>query len=119
MTTRSSIIGLCLCLLALICLAPRLAEAAEGYDNCVGCITSIPAVWGKGQPGTAVTIKEGGATLGTSMTDINGDWSFLARVNAGAHNVVASQTDLAGNTGSASLTFPLDTQYYWGALSSA
>jgi hypothetical protein len=82
-------------------------------------ITSIPAVWGKnGQPGTAVTIKESGATLGTTMTDSNGHWSFLAHVNAGPHTLVASQTDLAGNTGSASLTFTLDTQYVWGALSS-
>ena len=39
-------------------------------------ITSNPAVKGVGQANTLVTIKEGGATLGTAMADGTGAWSF-------------------------------------------
>ena len=39
-------------------------------------ITSNPAVKGVGQANTLVTIKEGGATLGTTMADATGAWSF-------------------------------------------
>ncbi len=73
-------------------------------------ITSNPAVKGIGQANTLVTIKEGGATLGTTMADGTGAWSFTpAGLADGAHTLTASQTDLAGNTGTATLSFTLDT----------
>ena len=39
-------------------------------------VTSNPAITGVGQANTLVTIKEGGATLGTTMADGTGAWSF-------------------------------------------
>ena len=73
-------------------------------------ITSNPAVKGVGQANTLVTIKEGGATLGTAMADGAGAWSFTPTGLAdGAHTLTASQTDLAGNTGTATLSFTLDS----------
>jgi hypothetical protein len=42
--TRTGIHAACLVLLALLCLAPRAARAAEDYDNCIGFITSVPIV---------------------------------------------------------------------------
>ena len=73
-------------------------------------ITSNPAVKGVGQANTLVTIKEGGVTLGTAMADGTGAWSFTpAGLADGAHTLTASQTDLAGNTGTATLSFTLDS----------
>ena len=56
-----------------------------------------------------MTIKEGGTVLGTTMADGTGAWSFTpAGLADGAHTLTASQTDLAGNTGTATLSFTLD-----------
>ena len=57
-----------------------------------------------------VTIKEGSTVLGTTTADATGAWSFTpAGLIDGAHTLTASQTDLAGNTGTATLSFTLDT----------
>ena len=78
-------------------------------------ITSNPAVRGHGDANTLVTVKEGGAVLGTTMADIAGNWSFTPNGLAdGAHTFTATQTDLAGNTGTATLLFTLDTTGLFG-----
>lgn len=60
-------------------------------------------VTGGGDPGTAVTISENGKTVGTATGDTAGAWTFNAAALApGSHSLVASETDAAGNTGSAS-----------------
>ena len=44
------------------------------------------------------------------MADAAGAWSFTPSGLAdGAHTLTASQTDLAGNTGTATLSFTLDS----------
>jgi hypothetical protein len=59
-------------------------------------------VTGAGDPNTAVTISEGGTVVGTAQGDASGAWSFnAAGLAPGAHSLVASETDAAGNTGSA------------------
>ncbi len=74
-------------------------------------ITSDPAVKGVGQANTLVTIKEGGVTLGTAMADGTGAWNFTpVGLADGAHVFSVSQTDLAGNTGTATLSFTLDSR---------
>ena len=56
-----------------------------------------------------VTIKEGAAVLGTTTADATGAWSFTpAGLTDGAHTLTAIQTDAAGNTGTATLSFTLD-----------
>ena len=72
-------------------------------------ITSNPAIKGTGQASTVVTIKEGSTTLGTTTADSTGAWSFTpAGLAEGTHTLAATQTDLAGNTGTATLSFMLD-----------
>jgi hypothetical protein len=72
-------------------------------------ITSNPAVTGIGQANTLVTITEGGTIIGTVMASSTGAWSFTPTGLAdGAHTLSASQTDLAGNTGTATLSLMLD-----------
>ena len=57
-----------------------------------------------------VTIKEGSTVLGTTTANASGAWSFTPSGLAnGTHTLTASETDTAGNTGSAALTFTLDT----------
>ncbi|HEX9329063.1 MAG TPA: Ig-like domain-containing protein, partial [Reyranella sp.] len=53
-----------------------------------------------------------GSPIAEAVTvGVNGAWSFTPTGLAdGAHAVVASQTDAAGNTGTASLAFTLDTR---------
>jgi serralysin len=83
--------------------------ASDTGSSAADRITSNPAVNGTGQAYTLVTIKEGGTTLGTTMANATGAWSFTPPVLAdGAHTLTATQTDLAGNTGTTTLSFTLD-----------
>src|SRR5438552_11568589 len=76
-----------------------------------GNITSNDALSGTGLPNTVVHFMiDGAPTASTVTADAQGAWSFTpAGLADGAHTIVASQTDAFGNTGSASLTFTLDT----------
>ena len=73
-------------------------------------ITSNATLTGSGDANAVVTFKEGATTLGTATANASGVWSFTpVGLTNGAHTIVASETDAAGNTGTASLTFTLDT----------
>ena len=53
---------------------------------------------------------DGTAIAGTATADANGLWTFTPTVLAdGSHTIVASEAEIAGNTGTASLTFTYDT----------
>ena len=59
-------------------------------------------ITGGGDPNTAVTIADGGTVVGTTQSDASGAWSYdAATLDTGTHALVASETDPAGNTGSA------------------
>jgi hypothetical protein len=87
----------------------------EGLANDTGFsstdkITSNPTLTGSGDPNAVVTLKEGTTILSTSTADATGHWTFgPAGLADGVHTIVASETDVAGNTGTALLTFTLDT----------
>ena len=74
-------------------------------------ITSNSELNGTGLPNTAVYFTiDGSPIASTVMADAQGTWSFKPSGLAdGAHTIVASQTDAFGNTGTASLSFTLDT----------
>ena len=58
----------------------------------------------------ALHLSDGGAIATTVTTNAQGTWSFTpSGLSDGAHTIVASQTDSFGNTGTASLSFTLDT----------
>src|SRR5204862_460019 len=59
--------------------------------------------------GRGGTLTEGTATLGTATADGGGVWSFTPSLADGVHTIVARETDVAGNTGSTSLTVTLAT----------
>jgi len=56
-----------------------------------------------------VTFREGNTVIGTSTADASGHWSFTPTLTDGAHTIVATETDTAGNTANATLSFTLDT----------
>ncbi len=73
-------------------------------------ITSNPALSGTADANAVVTLTEGSTVLGTATADAGGAWSFSPTGLAqGAQTITASETDLAGNTGSAAVSFTLDT----------
>ena len=74
-------------------------------------ITSNATVSGTAAPNAVVSFTvDGKAVAATATADASGKWSFTPTGLAdGAHTVVASQTDAAGNASSASLSFTLDT----------
>ena len=76
-----------------------------------GTTSSSAALAGTGDPQATVHFTiDGNATTGTATADATGAWSYTPTGLAnGTHTIVASETDLAGNTGTASLTFTLDS----------
>ncbi len=94
-------------------IVPTVTEAllndtgASSSDN----ITSDPTLTGSGDPNATVHFTVDGTALATTVTaDGTGNWRFTPSGLAdGSHTVVASETNAVGNTGTASLTFTLDT----------
>ena len=84
------------------------ALVANPLDGHSGGIVFSQGVAGGGNPNATVTITEGGSALATTQADATGAWSFdPSRLAQGAHTLVASETDPAGNTGSSTpLTSP-------------
>ncbi|WP_428531536.1 Ig-like domain-containing protein [Rhodopila sp.] len=78
---------------------------ASSHDS----VTRNAALRGTGDANATVTLMEGATTLGTTTANGTGAWSFMPMLLDGAHTITASETDAAGNTGSASIFFNLDT----------
>ena len=73
-------------------------------------VTSNPALKGTGDANAVVTLTENGKVVGTTTASSTGAWTDTPTGLAnGPQTIVASETDAAGNTGTASLTFTLDT----------
>jgi hypothetical protein len=85
------------------------ALASDTGSSSSDKITSNPALTGTADASSTVTIKEGSTILGTAVADSTGVWTFNPILSDGIHTLVAHETNLAGNTGYASLTLTLDT----------
>ena len=73
-------------------------------------ITNNDELQGGGDPNATVTFKENGSTIGSTAANGAGTWSFNpVGIGQGSNTITAYETDTAGNTGSASVTFTLDT----------
>ena len=72
-------------------------------------ITANGTVTGSGDPNAVVTLTEGSTVLGTTTASGTGAWTFTpAGLPQGQNTIVASETDGAGNTGTASASFTLE-----------
>ena len=85
--------------------APMVTEALVGG----GTSSTTGALVGTSAANAVVHFTvDGTAVAATATADASGNWSYTPTdLSAGAHTVVASTTDLAGNAGSASLTFSI------------
>ncbi|MBV9654588.1 MAG: hypothetical protein JOZ42_08495, partial [Acetobacteraceae bacterium] len=80
-----------------------------GTSNSDG-VTTDPTLSGTAEPGRTVTISNGSTVLGTTLANADGGWSYTPQLADGTYTLTASETDAAGNTGSAPpVTFTLDT----------
>ena len=83
-----------------------LADDTSGGNN----ITANDALTGTADANATVTISEGSTVLGTATANASGVWSFTPTGLAqGLQTITASETNAAGLTVSASLTFTYDT----------
>ena len=92
------------------------ALANDTGSSATDRITRSATMTGTGDPGATVQVSIDGvfaasvATSAANATSAGGRWTFVPIVTDGPHIVSVTETDLAGNTGTASLTFTLDTQ---------
>ncbi len=73
-------------------------------------ITSNDTLSGTGDANALVTISNGSAVLGSTTAGADGTWSYTPALTDGSYTLTASETDSAGNTGSTSVSFTLDTK---------
>ena len=73
-------------------------------------ITSNPAVTGSSDPNALITLREGTTVVGTTTANASGTWSVTPTgLPQGSQTITASETDGAGNTSTASVSFTLDS----------
>lgn len=71
----------------------------------IAAATGNSAVQGNGDANTQVKIFNGSTLLGSTTSNSSGAWTYtLPTLAAGTYTLTASETDAAGNTGSASTT---------------
>ena len=78
--------------------------------TCSRTDTKDPTLTGSGDPSAVVTLSIDGQSPVTTTADALGAWNYTPSGLAGGnHTVMVAETDIAGNTGTASLSFLLDT----------
>ena len=84
------------------------ALVANASDSHSGGIVFSQTIAGSGEPNAIVTLTEGESVVGSAQADASGAWTFDPSVlSQGAHTLIGSETNAAGNTGSTSpLTSP-------------
>jgi len=84
-------------------------------------ITRDAHLGGSGDSSAVVHFKiDNVVSAATATADGTGKWTFApSGLTDGSHTIMASETDLAGNTGSGSLTFTLDTTAPTPAITNA
>ncbi|PUA79096.1 Ig-like domain-containing protein, partial [Nocardioides currus] len=82
--------------------APVITTPANGSTT----TNTTPVISGTAEPGSTVTVTEGGTTICTAQTGPLGNWSCTPTtpLPAGQHTVSATATDAAGNTSPAATT---------------
>lgn len=71
--------------------------------------STTPVLSGTGEPGATITIADNGTTLGNTIVQPDGTWTFTPpnALPEGPHQFTATATDVAGNTGIPSASFTL------------
>jgi hypothetical protein len=81
---------------------------SQATQTISGTVTTSEAA-----PGGTVTLYDNGTTVGTATLGAGGAWSASVTLSAGANAIVASDTDLAGNTGTGTVVDTLLPTVSW------
>lgn len=96
--------------------APTIGSVIDDIAPQTGAVTNggstndqRPQLTGTAEPGSTVTIYDGGIAIGTAVVASNGTWTFTPSVDLSesTHQITVRATDSAGNTGPASPVFTL------------
>ncbi|WP_336214425.1 BapA/Bap/LapF family large adhesin [Enterobacter sp. P82] len=96
--------------------APTIGSVIDDIAPQTGAVTNggstndqRPQLTGTAEPGSTVTIYDGGIAIGTTVVASNGTWTFTPSVDLSesTHQITVRATDAAGNTGPASPVFTL------------
>ncbi|PTM33952.1 adhesin [Enterobacter cloacae] len=96
--------------------APTIGSVIDDIAPQTGAVTNggstndqRPQLTGTAEPGSTVTIYDGGIAIGTAVVASNGTWTFTPSVDLSesTHQITVRATDAAGNTGPASPVFTL------------
>jgi hypothetical protein len=89
--------------------ATTIALANDTGASSTDKVTADPSLYGLGDANAVVRFTiDGVASAATATAGATGAWSYTPTgLAAGPHTIVASETDAAGNAGTASLTFTL------------
>jgi hypothetical protein len=103
---------------------PTVAITTAGGDTNVASHTITGTVSGDATaPGSTVSLYDNGGTtaIGTALVGGDGSWSSTVTLAAGANSIVATDIDLAGNTGSSTppLVLTLETAVPTVAITTA
>lgn len=101
--------------------APMIIIADDDVGSITGALDSDgttddprPVFSGSGEAGSTITIYDNGKNIGSTVVNSDGSWTFTPASDLadGLHQITASATDPAGNTGPDSPVFTLtiDTQ---------
>ena len=72
-------------------------------------LTALPVITGTADANSLVSFSDGANVLGTTTTNSVGAWAYTpSALTNGAHTITASETDIAGNSGSAAVSFTLN-----------
>ncbi|MEA2790189.1 MAG: large repetitive protein, partial [Acetobacteraceae bacterium] len=84
--------------------------AFDTGSSATDLVTSNAALTGTAEANNTITISQDTIVLGTTTSDASGAWSFTPLgLTDGNYSLTASETDAAGNVGSTTLAFTLDT----------
>jgi hypothetical protein len=87
-----------------------LAQDSGAQGDGVSANPALAGTVSTGEAGLTVTIRDGGAVIGTATTVAGGGWTFAnASATDGAHSYSAAVTDAAGNSGASTATSPAST----------
>nr|CBA28118.1 hypothetical protein Csp_A05680 [Curvibacter putative symbiont of Hydra magnipapillata] len=88
-------------------MAVDLASGKPVVNNTSANTTTInPILSGTGEGRATIQLFDNGSVtpFGTTQVRADGTWSFQSTLDAGSHNIIATQTDVAGNVASAGTT---------------
>ncbi|WP_426074981.1 Ig-like domain-containing protein [Janthinobacterium sp. DSP2-3-3] len=88
--------------------APAAADTPQLASGGASTTNTAPVFSGNAEANSTVTVRSDGLVIGTVQADASGRWSLSAVLALGQHQITASATDAAGNSGNPSPALSLN-----------